>query len=1063
MMGTEAAFIAATWPKMIDHITMDPLRDHKTKRSEMYTLQSSFNAITASTYLSREQKTIIKSWRQSLGQPILEWQARVAKLRAVDISQIQEINRASKEAMLRTNNAKTQESISQSYLTYRTQLLATTHGGLFADLPSHLPTQNVLTDFIRIYNLRRLPRHKLQLIEQNLDTMDDIDHSALTKEMLELSVRITGLTVLLRHVHRSWEIDLDDRVRRAYHRLRSNLSGRRSEWPGDVGLPVLWRLTKLRTRVKEQLLEPQGTTLQKPTNERYLAALDEFFHVVENPASFKPNHRDATIAVKSSQPMSERRMTESAKLANLNHQHPRTTVASATWPASFQPSEVDALRRRIAALRSKSFEAPRDTSHDMIQDEIQRLEQFFQASFSSSSTSTGGSNAAVSPEPSVGRDLDDAGAQSSIANVVTESKFAEDRTAKRVNTIIRTVAGDHHNPQLLADYARRNIAKNKHLQWRETRRFGNNDTISTQPQVDARSPHSSVTIRKIDDDRASDLPLGRHNETKRFGEFERSGQDWGEMMEDMTPSKENGRVPFESAISPMFDSQSSGSQSKPPHNSDSAAISDLRTEVAELKDLIRGLLFQQMAMPGTNSEPPMLASTKADILAEISALAASVKKPTTKAVVEPLVASKEAPQASTDQASPGTLSVLEAPVKITYEMYPPDQDSQNTACKAPSQIVQHQTSQSLLAELFPEETKTAMAEERKERTGSPARIPIPHVPLTPIENSEAARRQSPGLGPVRRASAKGSNMTAESTVLELRYASKSLIEEDFRTLIPRGLHMQEWTQRGEFVKVIPKRDPWTLEQAGNYYIVFNNGEDAKAYKQHVSHVHDLARQHTPTSLTSEIAPPPGYIINGEDVSGLVQSYALIPPQQKLFLQYLVPPFTPLQQNIFKRGGYAQILEGGREGAGQVLLVFLEGRQPSYFEISDAIHVDGKRRGLGWKLLPIETAIRKVDMREPKKMKASFLDEDFVNDAGADALGGIEAAEGSKRKRTVLERAKTPTYGQRWILSFETVDEAKRFALQWHGRPFPWDDRAMKKRHERGFGEQVLMVRAEFLW
>jgi hypothetical protein len=276
--------------------------------------------------------------------------------------------------------------------------------------------------------------------------------------------------------------------------------------------------------------------------------------------------------------------------------------------------------------------------------------------------------------------------------------------------------------------------------------------------------------------------------------------------------------------------------------------------------------------------------------------------------------------------------------------------------------------------------------------------------------------------------------------------------------------MQEWTQRGEFVKVFPRRDPWTLEQTGNYYIIFRNEADAKAYREHVHHVHDLAKQHTPTSLTSEIAPPPGYIINGEDVSALIQSYALMPPQQKLFLQFLVPPFTPFHQNIFRRGGYAQILGEGREGIAQVMIEFLEGRQPSWFDISDAIYLDGRRRGLEWKLLPGESSIRKVDMKDPtKKDEISAVEE---GEAGDVALGEQEASgavESKKRKKTVQERAKTPMYGQRWILSFESVEEAKRFALVWHGRAFPWHARALKKWQEKGFGEQALMVRTEFLW
>lgn len=996
LMETELAFIAARLPNIINPVTSDPFQSRKDRKYGTYTLAGHVDTVISSLGLSREQNTIVKIWCRSLGEPIVRWQARLAEIRAVNVSQIEEINRTSKQALLRGQRPETKEIISQAYRTYRTQLLATAYGHLFNDLPSHLPSQIRLSDWKRIDNLRRLSRQKLEGIEESLSTADGVDYSALATQKLELGVRITGLSVLLGHIRQSWNLDLDDRVREAYIRLKKNLHG---AWPTRLGLVVLNRLVEVRAGIKKRLLEPRGSTdLPKSKNAHFLAALDEFFEVVETPASFKSD------AQRYIQLKSDRQTNARAEIVDSNGERQRKPQSSISSPASLQPSNVDALSQRVAALRSKLFEAPRDTSRDMIEEEIRRLEQSFKASSSYLTTSTG------------------------------------------------------HNAQQLIDHSREKDAKDKYFQRKEAQSLGNNGKNSTQPQTDMRSSQPSVNIRKVFDVREPPLPLDRHTKMKGAQEFKWSGQNLGEVVKDIIPSKKS-RAHFERAISPMFDSSVSTSQPNSPVSSDSAAISDLKIQVAELKDLVRGLIFQHMTIPGTYSGPPKLASMKASLLADDSAPTAPAEKPAT---MEPPLASKEAPQKSTNPPLVETPLVDRAPFKITYEMYPPDQDSRNAASKETSQVVQYQTSQSLLAELFPEETKVAVAEERREGPGSPGRIPIPHVPLISV-NDSGTERHSTGISPVRRVRAKGPDLTPKSTVLELRYASKSLTEEDFRTLIPRGVHMHEWTQRGEFVKVIPKRDPWTLEQTGNYYIVFNSEENAKAYKQHVSHVHDLAKQHTPTSLTSEIAPPPGYTINGEDVSSLVQSYALIPPQQKLFLQYLVAPFTPLQQNIFKRGGYAQILGEGREGAAQVLVVFLEGRQPSYFEISDAVHLDGKRRGLEWKLLPGETAIRKVDRREPKKKEeASLFDRDFEMEGEVDVLSELEA-EGGKRKRTAQDRAKAPTYGQRWILSFENVEEAKRFALQWHGRAFPWHDRALRKWQGKGFGEQVLMVRAEFLW
>ncbi|TID25263.1 Serine/threonine-protein kinase [Venturia nashicola] len=1066
-MESELAFFAARLPSMIYPVLSDTFGSRMDRQYRNYTLtghvDSVISSVPSNVILSPEQKSIVKIWCQSLGVPVLNWQAQLAEIRALDISKIEEINRISTQEGLRSRHLKTQDSISQAYQSYRSQLLTTAYGHLFNDTPYHFPCGDSLSNWTQVENLRRLSRQKQKHIEETLSTGDEVNYSTLATQKLELSVRITGLTVFLTFIRRSWDLGLDDRLPRAYTRLKKQLYG---DWPGRLSLKVMQRLVGLRTVMKERLLEPQGSAQSEGSKiTRLLASLEDFFDVADNPALFKPDDHDGVKNERSMQVKLDHPKNARAEVVRSEPDEQSRPESSAIPPASLQSSDLDASSQRIAALRSKLFDAPRDTSRNVIEDEIRRLEQSFKVSSPSSSTSAGGDNTAFSHDRFVRRNLDDGGAQPSTSNVGMESKVTQDHLARRINNNIRTIAGDHHNPRLLVDDAQRNDTKDKHLQRREAQRFGIHEATSRQPQMEVRSSNSSALFRKVDDDRASSLSLDRHIETKRARD--RNGQDLGEMVEEMIPAKNEGRIPLESAVSPMFDSRVSTNKFEPSLSSDSAAISDLKIQVAELKDLIRGLIFQQMAIPGTYSEPPMLASMKPQLLAENSAPTAPVGKPATTPVNEPLLTTgKGASQKSIHKASPATPNVLKAPLKITYEMFPPDRESESTVTKAPPQVVQYQASQSLLDELFPEETKEVLAKEQKEGPGSPGRIPIPHVPLTPINHSGVDRRTSTRTDPVRQSRAKGPDLTPKTTALELRYASKSLTEEDFRSLIPRGLHMQEWTQRGEFVKVIPKRDPWTLEQTGNYYIVFNNEEDAKAYKQHVSHVHDLARQHTPTSLTSEIAPPPGYIINGEDVSGLVQSYALIPPQQKLFLQYLVAPFTPLQQSIFRRGGYAQILGEGREGVAQVLLVFLEGRQPSYYEISDAVHLDGKRRGLEWKLVPGEKAIRKVDMREPKKKEEASLfdiDGDFANEGEVDALSGLEAAEGGKRKRTVQDRARTPTYGQRWILSFQTVDEAKRFALQWHGRPFPWHDRAMKKRRGKGFGEQVLMVRAEYLW
>ncbi|KAB8290430.1 hypothetical protein EYC80_010862 [Monilinia laxa] len=91
----------------------------------------------------------------------------------------------------------------------------------------------------------------------------------------------------------------------------------------------------------------------------------------------------------------------------------------------------------------------------------------------------------------------------------------------------------------------------------------------------------------------------------------------------------------------------------------------------------------------------------------------------------------------------------------------------------------------------------------------------------------------------------------EASVLILNCASKTLEESDFFRLSPKGEHIEGWTSG--IIKIIPGRDPQTLESLGHYFILFSSRAAALAYFHRTIDLHTLSRNHPPNSI---VLPPP---------------------------------------------------------------------------------------------------------------------------------------------------------------------------------------------------------------
>lgn len=235
------------------------------------------------------------------------------------------------------------------------------------------------------------------------------------------------------------------------------------------------------------------------------------------------------------------------------------------------------------------------------------------------------------------------------------------------------------------------------------------------------------------------------------------------------------------------------------------------------------------------------------------------------------------------------------------------------------------------------------------------------------------------------------------------------------------------------MEVIPGRDPDTLLQNGQYYILFSNPVYARAYQNHVSNLHRMTRTHTPTSIESFISPPRGFLIEGEDVHALIQDYTLSPPSQRLSLKVVTAPYAGGVKDILAKGGYEHLVRPN-ERAGRAVLIWVDGYRPNIYSIKRFIAHDGRHRGLAWALA---TDVSSIEMLEVPSGVPSELEETTY----------MDDPELKLKKSDLL----------RWIVTFGDEIEARRFVRAWHRRPFPIPNA------RDSYGGPLPLVNVELLW
>ncbi|KAL8790472.1 MAG: hypothetical protein Q9213_000624 [Squamulea squamosa] len=337
---------------------------------------------------------------------------------------------------------------------------------------------------------------------------------------------------------------------------------------------------------------------------------------------------------------------------------------------------------------------------------------------------------------------------------------------------------------------------------------------------------------------------------------------------------------------------------------------------------------------------------------------------------------------------------------------------------------------SLFDELFPEEKdelRTAAPDQDQDK------IQIPRLPLSDIDHLDPypLLNGSP-KGPSRKltqVAAHGAVKQWKPAVLLLNRASKSLVDADFRRIAPKGHHIGEWTGPGDILKVIPGRDPTTFQQTNSYFLLFPNPAYARTYQNYVTKLHRMSQDHTPTSLQSPLPPPPGTILEGEDIHTLLQDYALCPPSQRINIISMFAPYGSTIRRLIEYQGYPQLTEPV-DNTGRAVLFWVEGHYPTTNAVRAAIDQDGRERGLPWGSQVGHKYVEKLELPS-------------------------ESPEDSEEREDAEPMAQRRS-SRRWIVKLGDENEARRFVRTWHRRDFP-----LPSDHVRG--EKPPIVNAEFLW
>ncbi|KAK8106281.1 hypothetical protein PG999_009640 [Apiospora kogelbergensis] len=438
----------------------------------------------------------------------------------------------------------------------------------------------------------------------------------------------------------------------------------------------------------------------------------------------------------------------------------------------------------------------------------------------------------------------------------------------------------------------------------------------------------------------------------------------------------------------------------------------------------------------------------------------------------------------------------------------------------------HHLKKTLFEELFPAEAKAAVRSNNKGRFNGSTKDG--KVGAVPGRQQQQVEQQPPPLSLTDELRVYADIDPAADeyaydnrAILVLSGAPKSLTESDFfRTQLGGpARHVEGWSSTG-IHRIIPVRDVDTLEHSGQYYILFESGAAAAAWKIEVMTLWRLARAHTlmrqeltgitPPRPPSERPPPPqpsgdpretrrrprkkpwtlpslelyedlldddGNLPEGDLAS--VRHFTLVPPSMRYDVER--PVYSRVE--TFLDRGAPSLVEWLMRAAGtqHLVLLVLEGGRLSVPTLHAVIREDGVERNLPWRLKNPDgpdggimafgkSSLKAADQAGPedslRQQLASAMGEggEGRGEGEAAAAETDPAAELASLSRTARERQKLQNEYRRWnrfIVPFLDEAEARRFVRRWHRRQLQ-----LKMGHEDSdvkAWEESRTINASILW
>jgi hypothetical protein len=307
------------------------------------------------------------------------------------------------------------------------------------------------------------------------------------------------------------------------------------------------------------------------------------------------------------------------------------------------------------------------------------------------------------------------------------------------------------------------------------------------------------------------------------------------------------------------------------------------------------------------------------------------------------------------------------------------------------------------------------------------------------------------------------------TALQFLNCSIEFTESDFRRLVPKGKHIESWATKGEFYKIIPGRDPLSLERLPFYYLLFKSTESALAYQANVARLHKLCSLRQASNIMSVMPVPKGLLEDGEDISAAMSSYLLKPSSLRLNLNMVMQPYNLALRTLLENGGYRPIVPSLAPNGKPLYKVLLQinGWEPTAEDLYKILYRHARQRGITWPfhtesslsirklrdVIDLKTRMLPISSASPRAKNS--VTPDTI--AEQDPTAGFLLPEPGQIEGNINQMVMARVYN-RWIVEFDEEDGARRFSRLWNRRVLPrprfvtWRDT-----------EEDRMVNAEFLW